>query len=220
MVATIYIICLIVGGGLLLLSSAFSGHHGGDVTFDHGVPHATFDHATPHLDHSVSTDGHHVDQGHGHHDSQFSLATWFSIQFVIYFVAVFGLVGTTLTYGSDVSTGWVLLAAFLAAILVGQLVHQSMRFLKRTGQGSEISTGDFLNKPARVTVTITPPRHGEVAVPLHSGERFVSAVAKRPDDKFRVGDRVVVVTFRNGVAEVVSKEEYEFVSGKEAGVDA
>jgi hypothetical protein len=219
MVATVYIICLIVGGGLLLLSSVFSGHHGGDVSFDQGVPHATFDHPTPHFDHNVSTDSHHVDHSisHGDHASHFSLATWFSIQFVIYFVAVFGLVGTTLSYGSDVASGWVLVAAFLAAVLVGQLVHQSMRFLKRTGQGSEISTADFVNKPARVTITINPPRHGEVAVPLHSGERFVSAVAKRPDDKFRVGDRVVVVTFRNGVAEVVSKEEYEFVSGKEAG---
>jgi|CXWL01.1.fsa_nt_gi hypothetical protein len=218
MTATIYIICLIVGGGLLLLSTVFSGHQAGDVSLDHAAPDAVFDHAAPDLDHSVSSDGAQVDHSHPHglHGSGFSLASWFSIQFAIYFCAVFGLVGTTLTYGSNVSAGWILLAACLAAFAIGQAVHQSMRFLKRTGQGSEISSADFVNKPARVTITIEPPRHGEVAIPLQSGERFVSAVAKRTHDRFRVGDRVVVVTFRNGVAEVVSKEEYEFVSGKES----
>jgi len=210
MTATIYIVCLIVGGGLLLLSSVFSSHGDtGDFALDHAAPDASLDHHTGDFDHSV-------DHGHGHHVSTFSIATWFSLQFLIYFVAVFGLVGTTLTYGSAVSATTVLVAAIVSAVIVGQLVHQAMRYLKKTGQGSEICTEDFLNKPARVTVTITPPRHGEVAVPLHSGERFVSAVAKRSDDKFRAGDRVVVVSFRNGVAEVVSKEEFEFVSGKDS----
>lgn len=208
MTATIYIVCLIVGGGLLLLSSVFSSHGDtGDIALDHAAPDASLDHGTGDLDHSVD---------HGHHGATFSIATWFSLQFLIYFVAVFGLIGTTLTYGSSVSSTRVLAAAVISGIVVGQLVHQSMRYLKKTGQGSEVSMEDFLNKPARVTITITPPRHGEVAVPLHSGERFVSAVAKRPDDKFRTGDRVVVVSFRNGVAEVVSREEYEFVSGKDA----
>lgn len=206
MVATVYIICLIVGGGLLLLSTLFSGQNAGDVTIDHAAPDGGFDHG--------GADGHSLDHVYGSH---FALANWFSIQFAIYFVAVFGLVGTTLTYGSEVTSGWVLFAAVVAALVIGQLVHQSMRFLKRSGQGSEVSIADYVNKPARVTINITPPRHGEVAVPLSTGERFVSAVAKRQGDKFRVGERVVVVTFRNGVAEVVSKEEYEFVSGKEAG---
>jgi hypothetical protein len=200
MMATVYIICLIVGGGLLLLSSIFSSHGDtGDVTLDHG---GGFDHG--------------VDSALGHHPSAFSLATWFSLQFLIYFVAVLGLVGTTLHYGSSMSAGAVLLTSFVAALGVGQIVHQALRYLKRTGRGSEISVEDFVNKPARVTVTIAPPRHGEVAVPLHSGERFVSAVAKRAHDSFRAGDSVVVVGFSNGVAEVVSRKEFEFVSGKDA----
>jgi len=214
MAATIYIICFIVGGGLLLLSSLFSGHHG-DVTLDHATPDVSMGHSGADFHHAPADAGHHADHGHGHHEAKLSVASWFSIQFAIYFLAVFGLVGTTLTYGSNVSSGWTLVAALIAAVVIGQGVHQSMRFLKRTGKGSEISTADFVDKPARVTINIEPPRRGEVAVPLHSGERFVSAVAKRPHDKFRVGDCVVVVTFRNGVAEVVSKEEYEFVSRKE-----
>jgi hypothetical protein len=92
-----------------------------------------------------------------------------------------------------------------------------MRILKRTGRGSEVAADDFLNKLARVTINIDPPRQGEVALSVHTGERFISAVARRPDDRFKVGDKVVVVTFRNGVAEVVSREEFEFVSGKSAG---
>lgn len=214
MTPTIYIICLIVGGGLLLVSAIFSGHHAGDVSLDHATPDAAFDHAPADLEHHAAADGHHA--GHNGHSTPFTLASWFSIQFAIYFCAVFGLVGTTLTYASNVSSGWVLAAALATAIVAGQLVHQSMRFLRRTGRGSEISATDFLNKPARVTITIDPPRHGEVAVPLHSGERFVSATAKRTHDRFRVGDRVVVVNFSNGVAEVVSREEFDFVSGKDA----
>lgn len=204
MIATVYIICLIVGGGLLLLSSVFTSQADtGDFSLEHGTPDASFDHGGADFDHA-----------HGHHPSSLSLATWFSMQFLIYFVAVFGLVGTTLTYGSSLSSAVVLVTAMVAGIVVGQAVHQAFRYLKKTGQGSEIAIADFLNKPARVTVTIAPPRHGEVAVPLHSGERFVSAVAKRPDDSFRAGDSVVVVSFSNGVAEVISKKEYEFVSGK------
>lgn len=206
MIATVYIICLIVGGGLLLLSSVFTSQADtGDFSLEHATPDASFDHGGADFDHA-----------HGHHPSSLSLATWFSMQFLIYFVAVFGLVGTTLTYGSSLSSAVVLVTAMVAGLVVGQAVHQALRYLKKTGQGSEIAIADFLNKPARVTVTIAPPRHGEVAVPLHSGERFVSAVAKRPDDSFRAGDSVVVVSFSNGVAEVISKKEYEFVSGRGA----
>lgn len=208
MAATIYIICLILGGGLLLLSATFSGHHG-DASFDaHPSGDASFDQGSADIHHDVATNGHH---------STFTVANWFSVQFAIYFIAVFGLIGTTLTYASTTSAQTVMAASMIGGIVVGQGVHQTMRYLKRTGCSSEVAAEDFLNKPARVTINIDPPRQGEVALSVNSGERFVCAVARRPDDKFRVGDRVVVVTFRNGVAEVVSREEFEFVSGKSVG---
>ena len=220
MTATVYVVCLVVGGGLLLVSTIFAGHSDGDMGLD-GQPSAdaAFD-TSADVGHDVATDaGHDVSHGHtyGGHGHGFSLATWFSVQFVVYFLAVFGLVGTTLTYGSRLSANGILLAAGLAALVVGQGVHQLLRLLKRTGVGSEVSSEDFLNKLGRVTIAIQPARYGEIAVSLHSGERFVSAAAKRPDDRFRVGDRVVVSSFRNGVAEVVSREEFEFVSDSKTG---
>jgi hypothetical protein len=56
-----------------------------------------------------------------------------------------------------------------------------------------------------------------VVVATRTGERFVAAVAKRHDDGFALGDRVVVVGFDNGVAEVVSRREYEFVTDSQPG---
>jgi hypothetical protein len=208
LLVAVYIIALIVGGGLLFVSVFLTSHGGGDFHAD----------ASGGLD-AHSGDLHHAgDFGHAMHGPHgLSLTGWFSMQFAIYFLAVFGLIGTTMTYMAEASPSVVLAVAATAGVVIGQVVHHVLRSLKRSGVSSGLQTGDYIEKAARVTIAIEPPRRGEVAIGSRNGERFVAAVARRNDDRFMVGERVVVVGLNQGVAEVVSREEFEFLSGSRTG---
>ncbi len=228
---TLYWICLIVGGGLLVISTFLGGDHhaGGDMDMDVGGDidlggdvdvggdlsvDAHVD-ADVGMDPDVSTDGGgelNIEQAHA-----MSLASWFSIRFLTYFMAAFGVVGVVLTHMSEFGSGATAAWAVLAGLVVGQCVHQIMRGLSRNSGNSALGPKDYINKLARVTVTITYPRKGEVAVPVIRGERFVPAIAKRANTKFKVGDQVAVVAYRGGIAEVVSREEYEFLTSNKGG---
>jgi hypothetical protein len=111
---------------------------------------------------------------------------------------------------SDMAPTNVSIIAIVSGVVAGQAVHQLLRLLKRTSGNSTVSVADFLKQTARVTVQISPPSKGEIAIPVRGNTRFVPAVAKRSDDKFQTRDEVVVVGFRNGTAEVISKKEFDF----------
>ena len=214
----VYVVCLIVGGGLLVISTVFGGHHDADVDVDVQVDggvdldvHADVDlHADVDTDLDAAADVH-VDHAAEGHDL-LSISTWFSIRFVVYFAAVFGLVGTVLSYMSGLSRGVVLGLSVAGGLVVGQGVHQTLRALRRSSGDSAATTEDYLNKPARVTIAIDSPARGEVAVEVRGKEQFVAAAANRPDDSFQVGDRVVITAYAGGTVQVVSQQEYEFMN--------
>ena len=210
----VYIVCLIVGGGLLVLSTFFGGDADADVSADVGADVDVDVDADVDVDLDTAGDTT-VDAGavDAHHaPSVLSLTTWFSVQFLIYFTAMFGLVGATLSYLSGASSVVVLAWAVLGGLVVGQGVHQLLRYLRRSSGDSKITRKDFVNRLGRVTVAIAPQQRGEVAVRTRGGERFVAARARRADESFKIGDTVGIVGFSGGRAEVVSREEFEFVS--------
>ncbi len=213
LLTSVYWVCLIVGGGLLIIS-ALGGAQGhaeasGEFHVDTDV-HADVGHAD--VD---SPDAAHGDFGHSHtgHHHAGSPATWFSIRFVVFFVAVFGLVGVVFTHLTKVPTGAVLGSAAVSGLVVGQGVHQLLRKLQRSSGDSTPQPEDYVNKLGRVTIRIEPPQKGEVAVPIGQGERFVPAVSRRADRKFKVSEQVYIVAYGGGIAEVVSREEFEFLKG-------
>lgn len=236
--AAVYIVCLIVGGGLLAVSTIFGHHSDTDVDTsldaDVGVDfHADVDadlapdmdvgadvdiagDVGPDLDVHADADAIHAD----HAAAGISLATWFSIRFLVYFVATFGVVGTVLTYMTSVGTGAVLLVAIASGLVVGQGVHQTLRYLQRTSGDSTATVRDYLNRTARVTIAIAQGQRGEVALQVRGRERFVAATAERRDDHFDIGDRVAVVAFANGTARVISQDEYDFIHEHERGADS
>ena len=213
-----YVVCLIVGCGLLVVSTIF-GHHADadtDVDFDAHVDADMGVDADADVHIEADADAAHID----HAAEGFSLATWFSVRFLVYFVATFGLVGTVLSYTSPAGMWVVLIAAIAAGVVVGQVVHQTLRYLKRTSGDSQASVQDFLNRGARVTLAIAAGQRGEVALQVRGRERFVPALPRRQDDTFKVGDPVTVVAYANGTAEVISREEYDFVHEHEKGEDS
>ncbi len=213
-----YLVALIVGGGLLVISTFLGGHAHADVDADFDVDlNADLDvdvdldaDIDVDADVDVATDIHadHIDAA----DGALSLASWFSIRFCVYFLAMFGLVGTVLTGMSALSAPAILALAAAGGFVVGQVVHQLFRYLKRSSVPGVTEIEDYVNKPARVTIAIRPPAKGEVAIHVGQGERFVAAAARRPDEQFDVGQSVAVVSFTGRVAVVVSAKEFEFLN--------
>ncbi len=221
---------LIVGGGLLLVSIIGGSHadagvdaHTG-VDFDADVHMADLDlDADFDVDADFDIDGaadFDVDVGtdidtdiaHASHAAgggAAALATWFSMRFVVFFLAVFGAVGVILTHLTAVGRTATLVVALVAGVAVGQAVHQMFRTIRRTSGDSTPSPRDYVNKLARVTIAIHHPRKGEVALHVRGTRRNVPAVADDARASFAAGEEVVVVGYRAGVARVVSRAQFE-----------
>ncbi len=210
MLQMVYIICLIVGGGLLVISTFLSGDS--EVGADADVE-MDFD---ADADVDVEADAH-VEGADVAAAGGLSLANWFSMRFVVYFIAAFGLIGTALSYTSEMVATPVLIWSVAGGLVMGQAAHQTMRLLKRSSGDGTTSASDFVDKLGRVTLAIEPPQRGEVALQVRGRERFVPAKARRNDDRFEVGADVMIVAFNNGTAEVVSKKEYEFINDAKSG---
>ena len=197
---------LIIGGGLLLLSSLGGiGHHSGD--FDAGANmdvdvHAGLD--AGHADAGVGTLPHHevgTDSAHAAHNGASAISTWLSLRFAVFFLAMYGATGLILTYMSGASEWVVFGLALVIGLAVGQAAHQIFRLIRRTSGDSTPRTVDYVNRPGRVTIAVMPPEKGEVALQVRGAERFVPAVTETATG-FSVGEEVVVVDYRDGVARV------------------
>ena len=226
----VYIISLIVGGGLIAFSTILGGHGDGEFETDFSPElDAHVGDVDVHVDVDADADvGHDVDLGdEGGHDAAvghaasgpFALANWFSVKFVVYFAAMFGGVGLTLDKLTDMTPFSVLVYALIGGFIIGQGAHQFLRLIRKTSGNSQVSVRDFINRTGRVTIRVQPPKRGEVAVHIGDRERFVPAVSRRPDDEFKVGDKVVIVGFNAGTAEVISKREHEFTTDAQPGGD-
>ena len=212
--------CGSLGGIFIIFSMLTLGGGDADVDVDGDV---SFDvDADADFDVDVSADADadldvdmHAETGEalaGAHGGMMSLATWMSARFIIYFLAVFGIMGLILQYTTSMAPGLVFGISLISGVIAGQAVHQLFRALKRTSGNSAARVSDFLEKSGRVTIAIDSPRKGEVAVHVDSGERFLPALAKHADRNFKVGDEVVVVAYQGGIAEVVSREEFDFIT--------
>ena len=196
---TVYWACLVVGGGLMLLSM-LGGDSDADVSVDTDID-VDFDAG---VDLDADVDG--VDLSHA---DAAALSTWFSMRFIVFFVAIFGAVGVILRHLTALETGLAFIMALVIGLIVGQVAHHVFRVIRRTSGDSTPRPQDYVNRLARVTIAIAPPNKGEVAIQVRSARRFVPAVASGEAQGFNSGDEVVVVGYRAGVAQVISREEFE-----------
>jgi membrane protein implicated in regulation of membrane protease activity len=216
--SALYVISLIVGGGLILVSVASGGDDGADVEADADLDLDLDTDFDAGLDTEVDVDVDAADveiegldgahAGAGHLTEGFSIAEWLSLRFFIFFAATFGLIGTVMDGLSGYSTPVVLAASVIGGLLLGQAVHQTVRYLKKSGGNDAIDASEYLRKAARVTVAIEPPHRGEVVTHVRGRSRYVPAVTKRCDDRFSHGEHVAIVAMKNGTAEVISRREY------------
>lgn len=208
---------MIVGGGLLFVS-LLGGHSDADVDVDVGVDvdadlgmDVDVDGGAD-FDVDVHADAGDVDLAHGAdavHGGMASLASWFSIRFVVFFMAVFGTTGVILTHLSSVGWGTTLAVALVVGLAVGQAVHQLIRYIRRTSGDSAPRPQDYVHKLGRVTIAVSQRDKGEVALQVRGARRFVPAVTGGATERFGIGEEVVVVGYRAGIAQVISQDEYE-----------
>lgn len=223
--SALYVIALIVGGGLILVSVMTGGDDGADVEadadldldlgtdFDAGLDgDFDMDMEAPELELDGLETAH---AGAGHLTEGFSIAEWLSMRFFVFFAATFGLIGTVMDAFSGYATPVVLAAALAGGVLLGQAVHQTVRYLKLSGGNAAIDAAEYLRKAARVTVAIVPPHRGEIVTQVRGRTRYVPAIAKRPDDHFGHGQRVAIVGMKNGTAEVISRTEFVALTEKD-----
>ncbi|MEW6250852.1 MAG: hypothetical protein AB1716_09405 [Planctomycetota bacterium] len=232
LLVALYWFGLIVGGGLLVFSALGALGHSGDfdagaADFDAGAPdfHADAGGADFHAD-TAGADLHadagadmgHADAGAAHTDlahaahgghGALALSTWFSLRFVIFFLAFFGAAGVLLTYVTGLDRALTAGVAVLTGLVVGQAMHQTLRAVQRASGDSTTRPQDYVNRLGRVTISIEGNATGEVAVCVLGSERYLPAVARGSTTAFRPGDEIVVVAYRGGIAEVISRSEYE-----------
>ncbi|HZD04509.1 MAG TPA: hypothetical protein VE173_06315 [Longimicrobiales bacterium] len=219
-----YIFCLVLGGGILLVSvlGDVLGDVGGDVDMggdvDFQLDAGHFD--APELDAGhldidaghLEVDAGHVDVDAGHADvaAHAGQATKIlSIRTLIYALFGFGAVGTMLSFlgpGGFLST---FAFAVVGGLLSGAVVTSTFNWLKRTDTGAQISDTAYVGLSGTVTLPMALGSPG--AVTVERGQRRISLRAL-PHESSAGSDpstwrSVVVVDMERGVARVAPIEE-------------
>ncbi len=132
-----------------------------------------------------------------------SLADWLSLRFWIFFAAVYGAVGALLHHLTDLGAGLTCGLAVVSGLIAGQTVQYALRVIRANSGNSATGAGDYVNRLARVTIAIADQRKGEIVVQVRGGQRYIPAVAP-PHQSFTLGDEVLVVGYRAGIAQVTA----------------
>ena len=200
----IYWIALVVGGGMLVLS-VLSGD-AGDADFDVG---ADFD---LDLDPDADVDFDAADAAVAPHAAPAhatALSQWFSTQFIVFFLAMFGATGVIVTIVTDAGPGTTLAIALVCGAVIGQGAHRIFNYVRASSGNTLTRPQDYVHKLARVTIPIRGAHTGEIALQVRDAERHVPAVAGGSQADFDKGDEVLVVGYRGGVSSVISRAEAE-----------
>lgn len=217
-----YWFALIVGGGMIVLSTLSGGAaHGSTLEggFGGDALHAAGADADlggvlggdPGGDVPVDAGGDLATGGdaatHAHGPGALALSKWLSLNFVIYTLAVFGAVGLVLSYVAGLSAAAGLPYAVVCGAAAGQGVHQALRRLRATAGNSSTLPQDYVNRIGRVTIAIQHPDPGELVLNVRGTARYVPATAARAGGRYAVGEEVVVRAYRAGLAEVAGTNE-------------
>jgi len=208
---TLYIVCAVLGGGLMLLS-ALGGFFHGDLSADHG-PAFDADHQID-FSHDIATTGgevgHHVELPNaldvGWTNSDFWLA-FVSMRFVTYFVGIFGIVGTTLSLLTGMSGPTVTIVSFLFALVLGYGGSLLFRYLNAEGETSGVTHNDYVGVLGRTLVGIRPSQPGKVRVSI-KGDTLDLIALSEGEKEIAVGEEIVVVGLEGDRVRVAPKGDY------------
>ena len=145
--------------------------------------------------------GHGDGDGHGGGDADHGafLTNLLSLRFWTYALGAFGMAGTALTLLGVKPALHVPVAVALGGV-VGAGVAALFRSLGRGSATSPASTEAFLGSEGEVVLPLLPEGVGKIR--LHVGEQDLELPARTGGSPIQIRERVVVVRFRDGVADV------------------
>ncbi|WP_419940032.1 hypothetical protein [Candidatus Palauibacter sp.] len=175
---TIYVFCLLVGGGFLALSVFGDFLDGMDIDVD------------------VDAE---LDAGGGA-----DVARLLSLRTIVYALFGFGATGSILHWFTGPAVTGVV--AGITGLASGAFISAAFRYIKRSGAGTALGEQSLAGLTGEVTMEIAPDGAGTVKV--SRGQRRYSVRARLdstcPDDlPLRAGQSVVVVRMTDGIANVV-----------------
>jgi membrane protein implicated in regulation of membrane protease activity len=168
----LYLLALILGGGLLLVQM-LAGGHGHDV--DHDLGHA---------------DDTHPYEGPG----------LLSIRSAMYGVFTFGLVGGALHVLGLARPGWALAAGVTTGLLTMLFVGLTFKHLGDPAASGEAGFHEARGRRGRVLVACSREHRGKIRVLLKG--QHVDILATTDEESIPVGSEVVVAEVRDDVAHV------------------
>ena len=177
---TVYLAALAFGL-VLIGASVFHGDGGGHDSGD-GAGHGA---------------GH--EDGHGDADHGALLTNLLSLRFWTYALGAFGMAGTALFLLGVKATVHVP-ASLALGFVVGAGVAALFRSLGRGSATGPASTEAFLGSEGEVVLPLLADGLGKIR--LHVGDQDVEVPARTGGVPIEIRERVVVVRFREGIAEV------------------
>jgi membrane protein implicated in regulation of membrane protease activity len=208
---TLYIVCAVLGGGLMLVS-ALGGMFHGDLSLDHG-PDFDAGHQID-FSHDIATTAtdvdHHLELPHaidvGWTNSDFWLA-FVSMRFVTYFTGIFGITGTVLSLVTDMSGLTVALVSLLFGFVLGYGGSLLFRHLKSEGETSGVTAHDYIGALGRTLVGIKGSQPGKVRVSI-KGDTIDMIALSEGEKEIGMGEEIVVVGLEGDRVRVAPKGDY------------
>ncbi len=209
----LYVVALGLGGTLLAASLVLGGDHEGDV--DGGAPElsadadadaggADVDHEVDHAIGAHDTD----DAGHAAFDAVTSWLPFASVRFWTFFLAFFGLTGTTLVVG-DLSHNQPLIAGLSIGVgyLSGMSIVTVLRRLRSQRADSNLDREDYIGATGTVVLRVAKGHTGKIRLELKG--RIVELIADTEEEpvSFEIKDRVMVYGITEDGRAIVTRTE-------------
>lgn len=205
---TLFLVCLIIGGGLLAFSLLSGTHdnstidHSGELQIDHEMDYSTDAHTGGHFS------SHYLNQADSHNVNATETVKFFSLRNFIYFLTFFGLTGTLLTL-FDINSIIALLSSFGIGILSYVFGFKLMKYFKSSETGEIVNIYNLIGRTGKVEMDIVGGNKGKILV--NFGGRLIELIAIKSEtdetESIKSGEEVLITDIQQNIA-IVEKIDF------------